>query len=506
MGAELEESGRPSRLACLDVARFAAIVLMVFAHFTDALVRPSEWESDFGQVYRHVRGITAPLFLLVSGWAFSLATLPRFQEHKRLTASVKARLRRAGVLALWGSALTLPWWAEGFPFAARSDVWAPFFTFGVLHCIAVALVLGLALLRVSPTPAVFSGLSLVVAALSSVAAPAVQAWAAPLPSVLRGALFAGSFAGGFPLFPWVGYFFFGACIGTVAWLRGAPALVIAKWTAVLSVILFCAGAALLPAGHAWFGGGLRGTALPLILQRLAIACLVVAVFARCITRWTPALKVFAVLSAHALTFYVGHMLMLWGVPLSAGLHHRVGQTLSFPAVGALTAASLVLLGALIRAGGRAPSRLKPLESPARVERSWAVGVLDAESICISTQALTVNGHSYHLSRIASIEAESRGPRFVAALTLLTLGVVGIPAAIALNKVMLGAYVWVVSFPVTFILGAGFAVLTAKAKYCVVLRGAHGEVQIFKSTDHQAAIQLVAALREAISHTRRSTVA
>lgn len=56
---------------------------------------------------------------------------------------------------------------------------------------------------------------------------------------------------------------------------------------------------------------------------------------------SPVLRVPAALhipSKHALTFYVGHLAVIWGVPFVPGLHRRVGMTQCFTAAAALAMA------------------------------------------------------------------------------------------------------------------------------------------------------------------------
>lgn len=167
---------RQDRLVFLDLARCLAIVMMVVAHFTDSFLGQGEAATPLVRLYGNVRGLTAPLFFLVSGWAFAVATLPRWAAFRGFSPELAARGRRAGVLYLWGYLLTLPWWAEGFPFEAADQVWEAFFAFGVLQCIATALVFAHVLVRVAPSPRLFSWLALFFALALVLVAPPLQRW------------------------------------------------------------------------------------------------------------------------------------------------------------------------------------------------------------------------------------------------------------------------------------------------------------------------------------------
>ncbi len=310
---------------------------MVFAHVCDALVAPEAWRGPFGQLYGSVRGLTAPLFFLVSGMAFAVVSLPRHAEHHRWSPVLEARLRRVGALVLWGSALTLPWWAEGFPFKADPAVWYPFLSFGVLHCIAAGLLGGLLLLRLTRTPAQLGVWSTAAALIALFSGPPVQHWASQQSPLWRGAFFAGSFGGGFPLFPWVGFFFFGVALGAVAHARpGATGRFFAV-SGVAAALSLAASVWLRPAFHS------AGAADPsMFLRRLGVALGILAALA--LAARFVRLPFSKLASRHALTFYVAHMLIIWGVPFVPGLQFRIGPTLGFAASAAISAACLLLIG------------------------------------------------------------------------------------------------------------------------------------------------------------------
>ena len=65
-----------SRIPLLDSIRLIAILLMLQGHALEAFVAPAamDWNSLHWQLWGQVRGLTAPLFLLVSGASTVLAT------------------------------------------------------------------------------------------------------------------------------------------------------------------------------------------------------------------------------------------------------------------------------------------------------------------------------------------------------------------------------------------------------------------------------------------------
>lgn len=302
---------------------------MVFAHVCDALVAPDQWQTPFGHAYVLARGITAPLFFLLSGWAVASATGPNFDAYRHFGPALSKRLRRVFVLLFWGVVLTLPWWAEGFPFRVRSELWQPSLAFGVLHCIAAAMLISHVLLWWSRSPRSYIALCVAVAVVMALGAPFIQSWAAGLPLWARGALNTGAFGGGFAILPWAGYFLLGCAFGTLArvsaFFSGHTALCLSGFALVSWVLR-------LPLAWAWFTFVPKAQWEPnpaLFLQRLSIAVAVLAVLAVAGSRLNGIARALRIPSRHALTFYVGQMLIIWGVPGLAGLNDRLAGQLSW---------------------------------------------------------------------------------------------------------------------------------------------------------------------------------
>ncbi len=348
----------PQRLAYLDISRAVAICLMVLAHFSDSFLSEAFAVSGLVQVYTRFRGITAPVFFVVSGWAFAYITLPRRDFYVCLGPELRRRLQRAAMLFLWGYALTLPWWAEGFPFDADPDVWVPTLTFGVLQCIGTALLLAHALVKGTPGPRSFAAIAFAAAALTAFAAPWLQAWGATLPEPFVGMLSTRGFAGGFPIAPNVAYFFVGCGAGALALLGRWPASQVAWLSLAAAAATFAAGVLVEPYSARWASPELGASVgLGLFLRRLGASGLVIAlgaIAARLMGRVpTPV----AVLGRYPLTFYVGHMLVLWGVPGITGLVHRLSKNLSLLSCALLAGSCLAAIGAAIAIARCARRRL-----------------------------------------------------------------------------------------------------------------------------------------------------
>jgi uncharacterized membrane protein len=224
----------PGRIAALDAARALGVLAMVCGHTLDALLSPAVRAMPGIEAYWRARGLTAPLFLLVAGWAVTASVIRGRAEGWGI---LRARLPRVGLLLLVGYLLRLPGWDIDAFIAGDRQLWRHFLAFDALHCIALGLLCG---------AAVLSACRAHVARVSGFAALAALALAvAPLIPVTRvrgiGLIALEQAALGtspFPLFPWVAYFFAGGIVGLLATgarpLRVAAGMAAAGFAAVVA--------------------------------------------------------------------------------------------------------------------------------------------------------------------------------------------------------------------------------------------------------------------------------
>lgn len=185
---------------------------MVMGHTLHALLSPTARASSWVQSYWELRGVTAPLFLLVSGWAL-VASLDHRPGAARATYG--RRIRRAFLLLFLGYLLRWPGWDTVHSLGWSEALVARLFEFDALQCIGLSLLVGATVLVLAPgnrsRALVFAMLAVGVPLVSG----AMWRFVPHLPVVLRQAL--GSEGSHFPLFPWAGFFFAGAL--AAQWFR-----------------------------------------------------------------------------------------------------------------------------------------------------------------------------------------------------------------------------------------------------------------------------------------------
>ncbi|WPB74408.1 heparan-alpha-glucosaminide N-acetyltransferase domain-containing protein [Archangium violaceum] len=317
-GTSLFDLRKPStRHPGLDGARGLAVVAMVLGHTLDALLAPEMRATAWVQRYWELRGITAPLFLLVAGFAV-VAALGTSQESAGHTFGRRAR--RALLLLFLGYLVHWPGWdtvhALGWGEPLRSLV----FTFDALQSIAVSLLVGAAVLvlaRGTWTRAVVLGVL-------AVGIPLASTWmwsaATGWPVELRQAV--GMPGARFPLFPWAGFFFAGALAAHLlrllrpGWPQGLALLALGTGLLVLTRQLT---------------PGWSPTSAWLVAFRVGQGFLVLGAV-NLLPRFVSGLL--APLGRSSLWLYVLHLPVVYGWAGTPGLAGRVGPTLGLlPALG-----------------------------------------------------------------------------------------------------------------------------------------------------------------------------
>lgn len=326
---------------------------MVVGHTLDALLATSLRDEPLAVAYWKARGLTAPLFLMASGWAVTVAIARRRQRGPRVPLD---RLPRVLLLLALGYALRWPGWGAARLLAGDREVWAHLLAFDALHTIAlsilaVAVVLGLPLTR-RERVGVLAALCVLSLSLG-MAAPAplpVEPGALPPPPLAMALAQAAGGTSPFPLFPWVAYAFAGAIVGLLVHPGERRRLLLLAALGVAMVLAtFHRGVGTLPAGDPVLFVFRAGLVLIVFAALSAIP-------ARAAARVAP-------IGRASLGVYVLHVPLVYGWSTQQGLAQRIGPTLS-PGAAALAAAAVlagsVVLAHALAAGLRAlSSRVRP---------------------------------------------------------------------------------------------------------------------------------------------------
>lgn len=336
------------RIAQLDVVRGLAVVLMVVGHSIDAVLAPAPRLTEAFHYYELLRGLTAPLFLLLAGFAFTIATVKYWDEHTRFGARTSRRFLRAALLLAAGYALHLPFLSFGkILFNATPDDCAQFLQADILQCVALSLATLQLTVLLTRTPERHRVVALTLGI--GIAAVAPIAWSTNLEGILPRALIPylnQQYRTLFPPVPYAAYMFLGAALGHT-YLVARTRANVHRWyrrMAFAAAILFCAGLAgelfswkIVPAHDSWKAD--PGT----LAMHAAVAMTVLTLFLR-IRGFHPQLgRVASLLGQSSLFVYVVHLVVVYGSVANPGLASLVGRELSVGAALAVAAGVLVMM-------------------------------------------------------------------------------------------------------------------------------------------------------------------
>ncbi len=331
------------RVWFVDIVRLLASLQMVNGHTIDAVILPALKAGPFFDNYNWWRGLVSVGFLMVSGIAFHVSTLARFERHRNNPGAVGARFRRALVVIAAGYFLGFPWGAWSPDPAQASLAWTYFFSVGILHSIGAALLVLETLTLVARSArqvVVAAGLLAVFAfSLAPLADATLERGHAHL---LLNWL---SHQGGspFPLLPWTGHVFAGVVIGAIALPRGGhtPHRVVWSRLGGLAVGIWMAGQVLQAVPWTMVTTATHPSARPaFVVGNLAAVLCVTLVLSVLFAPVRTLPRVLRVIAAETLAIYLFHLVVLFGFEVR--LARRIGPTLELPQALAFAAFMIAL--------------------------------------------------------------------------------------------------------------------------------------------------------------------
>ncbi len=218
MGATLQNApltSKNSRLFVLDLARCIAMIMMVQGHTIDALTHPQILNTaEFPwNIWNFIRGLTAPIFLMVSG-AVHVFAMKRDSSGRMNNDTMIRRVRWALLLVSVGYLLVFP--ANrifDLPFL-NYDAWRLFFQANILQLTGLSLLLVVWACRSFYSVRSLGIASLVISLSIFALTPFIHAvdWFVYLPEPMAAFL---TYQHGslFPIFPFSGFLFIGVSFG-----------------------------------------------------------------------------------------------------------------------------------------------------------------------------------------------------------------------------------------------------------------------------------------------------
>jgi uncharacterized membrane protein len=314
----------------IDLGRFLALVFMLYGHTVSALLAPAYQRGTWFDVWQVQRGLTSSLFLLLSGFAFSVATSRHWGSHQRFSRAFFKRIRRFVLFVVLGYALHFPVPRFSLLTTATDEQWRSFLAVDVLQLIGVTFVIVQSLVLLTRSRRVFTGAAFLLAATVLAVTHPVWAvdWSRLLPPWMAAYL---SPASGslFPLFPWASYVLFGAALGQIYVGWGA-----ARLSSYAGYVLLIPGTVL--AVGAWLLASVDGAPwsadpwnfMPIqVLNRIGLCLVLLSAIAYASQRMMRLPRFFAFVAQETLLIYFVHLCIVYGSIWSGGLLQAFGPSL-----------------------------------------------------------------------------------------------------------------------------------------------------------------------------------
>jgi uncharacterized membrane protein len=328
------------RVIFIDLARALAVVFMIYGHSVDALLAPQYRVGTWFTVWQFQRGLTSCLFLLLSGFAFSIATARHWTTHLTVSPAYIRRTRRFGLFVLLGYSLHFPVDHFALLLTASAERWRSFLAVDVLQLIGATFLFVQVLVLATRTRIAFMVATFAAAAAVVLFTPALWSvdWSARLPLPIA-AYLAPSTGSQFPLFPWAAYVLLGAALGQIYARWGAAHL-----RRYANVVLLLPGLVLIAAGltipSSVFGATQWSWLPPQVMLRMGSCLTGLAVIAHGSAYLTRLPHLFGAVAQETLLIYFVHLCIVYGSIWNRGLAQVYGPTLG-PA-GTVTTVVLVL--------------------------------------------------------------------------------------------------------------------------------------------------------------------
>jgi hypothetical protein len=313
--------------------RAIAVFMMIQGHTIDTLLAPSSFDihSTLFKIWNFNRGLTAPIFLFGSGFAYIIASMRKLENGRLPGTVIWKRLRWIGLLFLIGMLMHFPAATLGLMKKASPDQWKNFFQVDVLRLMSVTLlILLLLLLRIKSLN------HLAVKTFSACAfflliSPFVYTihWPRFIPEFFSGffSMESGSF---FPIFPFASFLFAGAgtAVLYLRWKQQGRESAFPKY-------LFLIGAAVLVLSlltidvvfYKVFEHGIANENPMLFFLRMGYVLLLWSFVGFLLSKIHRIPNILSTVGQHTLLIYVFHVVILNGSPWFYGIKHLFGKSL-----------------------------------------------------------------------------------------------------------------------------------------------------------------------------------
>ncbi len=314
-----------------------AVFMMIQGHAIDALLSDSYYAqgSTLFNIWQFNRGLTAPIFLFGSGFAYVIATFRKMEGTRIPIPVILKRLRWIAVLFVMGVLMHLPGGTLSYLTTMSPENWDRFFHVDVLRLIAITLLGMFVVMLATRNRERLLIVCVSIAVLLFAIAPFTAGvdWTSHLPNWLAAYMSTGT-GSFFPIFPFSGYLFAGA---------GAAALYL-RWREQgrdqkLPFYFLLGASAILLVSFVprlvfnWnlpFNDG--ASSIWLTFSRVGWVLLLWSAIGFLLGYVKRVPNILQIAGQHSLLIYVSHIVVLYGSAWMPGLRQMFGKTMEMNSV------------------------------------------------------------------------------------------------------------------------------------------------------------------------------
>jgi uncharacterized membrane protein len=349
--------GSRARLQFIDLLRGGAVIVMIQTHVLNAALRDDLRATATYHVVSFIDGLVAPSFIFASGFVFAVALGRKLPDYLSFGPALGRQVVRLLFVLALGYVLHTPVFSlrrllEGVP----EEAWTAFWAVDVLQCIAVSLLLVLAILQIVRTErrlfAVLAWATAGVILATPFAWSVNPAWLFPLPV---GAYLNPGHGSQFPLFPWSAFLLSGVVAGGAfmaargrapARPQDDPVRGRVRQFAMIGAGMIAASFALAPVLSTLYPPhDYWRTSPSFVILRLGLVLLLLvlcAVYER--RRGVHGGSIVALMGRESLLVYAAHLMLLYGEFPGFSFVRWAGRSWGY---GEVVAATVVLIGLMV---------------------------------------------------------------------------------------------------------------------------------------------------------------
>ena len=319
-----------ARVVFIDLARALAVLLMIVGHTGSALLAGEFRTGTWYDVWVFQRGLTSALFLLLAGFAFSVATTRHWPANLHLSRAVLKRVRRFALFIVLGYALHFPVDPLAALATATEQQWRSFLAVDVLQLIGVTFIVVQALVLAARTGRVFMAAAFGLAGAVILAAPAAWSidWEQILPLAIASYL-SPSTGSQFPFVPWAAFVLIGAGAGQLyaRWGAGHLAAFANRGMLAPGAVLIAVALSMHALPFPLFAGPWRWVPGE-VLFRTGACFVILGLVAHASRHIAQLPRVLGAVAQRSLLIYFVHLCVVYGSIWNAGLYQFYGEALT----------------------------------------------------------------------------------------------------------------------------------------------------------------------------------